>query len=75
VEAANLTGLQQYWALIGNAGNDGIALFKLDTGAGTLTPAGIAAPARSPGFLAIAPDPAQTRTPASASTGKKSQAL
>ena len=45
-----------FWAFIGNGGSDGIALFKLDTDAGTLTPAGIAAPARSPGFLAISPD-------------------
>jgi 6-phosphogluconolactonase len=46
----------QYWAYIGNASNDGIALFKLDTDTGTLISAGIAAPARSPGFLAISPN-------------------
>lgn len=46
----------QYWAYIGNTSNDGIALFKLDADAGTLTRAGIAALARSPGFLAISPD-------------------
>src|SRR5580693_2078711 len=46
----------QFWAYIGNTSADGIGLFKLDADAGTLTPAGIAAPAASPGFLAIAPD-------------------
>ncbi len=46
----------QFWAYIGCGSNDGIALFKLDTDSGTLTAQGIAAEARSPGFLAIAPD-------------------
>jgi 6-phosphogluconolactonase len=46
----------QFWAYIGNTSNDGIALFKLDADTGTLTPAGIAGPARSPGFLAISPN-------------------
>jgi 6-phosphogluconolactonase len=49
-------GPPQYWAYIGNTGNDGIALFKLDADARTLTPEGIAAPARGPEFLAIAPN-------------------
>jgi 6-phosphogluconolactonase len=46
----------QYWAYIGNTSTDGIGLFKLDADAGTLTPAGIAAPANGPDFLAIAPN-------------------
>jgi 6-phosphogluconolactonase len=46
----------QFWVYIGNGSNDGIALLKLDTVAGTLTTAGIACPARGPGFLAISPD-------------------
>jgi 6-phosphogluconolactonase len=46
----------QYWVYIGNNKLDGIGLFKLDTDAGTLTPAGIAAPANGPDFLAIAPN-------------------
>ena len=46
----------QYWAFIGNTSSDGIGLFKLDADAGTLTAAGIAAPAHGPGFLAIAPN-------------------
>jgi 6-phosphogluconolactonase len=45
-----------FWAYIGNTSNDGIALFKLDTDTGALTSAGIAAPARAPGFLAISPN-------------------
>lgn len=46
----------QYWAYIGNNSTDGIALFKLDADTGTLTAAGIAAPANKPGFLAISPN-------------------
>jgi 6-phosphogluconolactonase len=46
----------QYWAYIGNNTTDGIGLFKLDADAGTLTPAGIASPARSPDFLAVSPN-------------------
>src|ERR1700677_566564 len=53
---AQTAGPHQYWAFIGNTSNDGIGLFKLDADAGTLTAAGIAAPARAPGFLAIAPN-------------------
>jgi len=49
-------GPRQYWAYIGNTSNDGIALFKLDSDAGTLTSQGIAAPANGSGFLAIAPN-------------------
>ncbi|MGA2231617.1 MAG: lactonase family protein [Tepidisphaeraceae bacterium] len=49
-------GPHQYWAYIGNTSTDGIGLFKLDADAGTLTPAGIAAPAHGPDFLAIAPN-------------------
>jgi 6-phosphogluconolactonase len=45
-----------YWAYIGGGGNDGIGLYQLDADAGTLTAMGAAAPARSPGFLAITPD-------------------
>ena len=46
----------QFWAYIGNNSSDGIGLFKLDADAGTLTSAGIAAPAIKPGFLAISPN-------------------
>jgi 6-phosphogluconolactonase len=55
--AADMQSLKhQYWAYIGNNSTDGIALFKLDADTGTLTAAGIAAPANKPGFLAISPN-------------------
>jgi 6-phosphogluconolactonase len=56
-QAQNAADLpHQYWVYIGNNKLDGIGLFKLDTDAGTLTSAGIAAPANGPDFLAIAPN-------------------
>jgi len=45
-----------FWAYIGNNKTDGVGLFRLDSDTGTLTAAGIATPARSPDFLAIAPN-------------------
>lgn len=54
--ASGQEGPHQYWAYIGNTSDGGIGLYKLDADAGTLTSAGIAAPAHAPGFLTIAPN-------------------
>ena len=46
----------RYWAYVGHTGRDGIAMYEFDADAGTLTFIGTAASARSPEFLAIAPN-------------------
>jgi 6-phosphogluconolactonase len=46
----------RYWVYIGCSSNDGIGLYQFDADTGTLTAAGTAGPAQSPGFLATSPD-------------------
>jgi 6-phosphogluconolactonase len=45
-----------FWTYVGSNVGTGIALFKLDTKAGTLTSHGMAVEANMPGFLAVAPN-------------------